>query len=101
MRLDDGPLVNFCRPAVDVLFRDAAEIFGSSALALVLTGMGSDGTVGAKALVEAGAPVLVQDEATSTVWGMPGSIAKAGLAHDILSVSAIAPAIRQHLGSAA
>jgi two-component system chemotaxis response regulator CheB len=101
VRLDDGPLVNFCRPAVDVLFRDAAEMFGSSALALVLTGMGSDGTAGAKALVEAGAPVLVQDEATSTVWGMPGSVAKAGLAHDILALSAIAPAIRQHLGSAA
>ena len=93
IRLDDGPQVNFCRPAVDVLFHDAAAVFGASALAVVLTGMGSDGTHGAQALVEAGATVLVQDEATSTVWGMPGSIAKAGLAHEILPLERIAPAI--------
>lgn len=95
VRLDDGPPVNFCRPAVDVLFRDAAAIMGASALAVVLTGMGSDGTNGAQALVDAGAAVLAQDEATSTVWGMPGSIAKAGLAQDILPLDAIGPAIRQ------
>lgn len=94
VRLDDGPPVNFCRPAVDVLFRDAAALFGASALAVVLTGMGSDGTNGARALVETGAMVLAQDEATSTVWGMPGSIAKAGLAHDILPLDAIAPALK-------
>jgi two-component system chemotaxis response regulator CheB len=94
VRLDDGPPVNFCRPAVDVLFRDAAALFGGSALAVVLTGMGSDGTQGARALVESGATVLAQDEATSTVWGMPGSIAKAGLAHEILPLAAIAPAIK-------
>jgi two-component system chemotaxis response regulator CheB len=94
VRLDDGPPVNFCRPAVDVLFRDAAAIFGASALAVVLTGMGSDGTNGARALVETGATVIAQDEATSTVWGMPGSIAKAGLAHEILPLDAIAPALK-------
>ena len=97
IRLDDGPQVNFCRPAVDVLFRDAAAVFGASALAVVLTGMGSDGTHGAQALVEAGATVLVQDEATSTVWGMPGSIAKAGLAHEILPLDRIAPTIKTAL----
>ena len=101
IRLDDGPAVNFCRPAVDVLFRDAAAVFGASALAVVLTGMGSDGTNGAQALVEAGAVVLAQDEATSTVWGMPGSIVKAGLAQDILPLDRIAPAIKAALmGSA-
>jgi two-component system chemotaxis response regulator CheB len=89
--------VNFCRPAVDVLFRDAAAVFGASALAVVLTGMGSDGTHGAQALVEAGAPVIVQDEATSTVWGMPGSIAKAGLANEVLSLERIAPALKMAL----
>jgi two-component system chemotaxis response regulator CheB len=94
IRLDDGPPVNFCRPAVDVLFRDAAAVLGPAALAVVLTGMGSDGTQGAQALVEAGAAVIAQDEATSTVWGMPGSVAKAGLAHDILALDAIGPAIR-------
>jgi two-component system chemotaxis response regulator CheB len=94
IRLDDGPPVNFCRPAVDVLFHDAAALYGGSALAVVLTGMGTDGTKGAQALVEAGATVLAQDEATSTVWGMPGSIAKAGLAQEVLPLDAIAPAIK-------
>ena len=100
IRLDDGPAVNFCRPAVDVLFRDAAAILGASALAVVLTGMGSDGTDGARALVQTGACVLAQDEATSTVWGMPGGIAKAGLAHDVLPLKGIAPAIAAFLGGA-
>ena len=97
IRLDDGPQVNFCRPAVDVLFHDAAAVFGASALAVVLTGMGSDGTHGAQSLVAAGATVLVQDEASSTVWGMPGSIAKAGLAHEILPLERIAPALKTAL----
>jgi two-component system chemotaxis response regulator CheB len=97
IRLDDTPPVNFCRPAVDVLFRDVAAAFGSSAVAVVLTGMGSDGTQGARLLSQAGAPVIVQDEATSTVWGMPGSIAKAGLAQEILPIEAIGPVLRSHI----
>jgi two-component system chemotaxis response regulator CheB len=101
VRLDDGPPVNFCRPAVDVLFQDAAAAFGASALAVVLTGMGADGLHGARKLVDAGATVLVQDEASSTVWGMPGSVAKAGLAHEILPLDAIAPAIRTYLSGGA
>jgi two-component system chemotaxis response regulator CheB len=102
IRLDDGPPVNFCKPAVDVLFHDTASLFGASTLAVVLTGMGSDGTHGARAIGEAGGVILVQDEATSTVWGMPGSIAKAGLAHEILPLTAVAPAVKKFLnGSAA
>lgn len=97
IRLDDGPVVNFCRPAVDVLFMDAAAIFGGATLSVVLTGMGSDGTAGARALAEAGGTVLAQDEATSTVWGMPGSVAKAGLAHGVLPLPDIGPALRSHL----
>ncbi|ACL56684.1 protein-glutamate methylesterase/protein-glutamine glutaminase [Methylobacterium nodulans] len=97
IRLDDGPPVNFCRPAVDVLFRDAAALFGAATLSVVLTGMGSDGTHGAKALIEAGGTMLVQDEASSTVWGMPGSIAKAGYAHEILALPAIGPALRAQI----
>ncbi|MBF9233951.1 protein-glutamate methylesterase/protein-glutamine glutaminase [Microvirga alba] len=97
IRLDDSAPVNFCRPAVDVLFRDAASVFGSAALGVVLTGMGSDGTHGARALVGAGATVLAQDEATSTVWGMPGGVAKAGLAHDILPLEAIGPALKGYI----
>lgn len=94
IRLDDGPPVNFCRPAVDVLFKDAAALFGSATVSVILTGMGSDGTHGARALVDAGGPVLAQDEATSTVWGMPGSVAKAGLAQAVLPLPEIGPALR-------
>jgi two-component system chemotaxis response regulator CheB len=97
VRLDDGPPVSYCRPAVDVLFRDAAAVFGNAALAVVLTGMGSDGTQGARALVQAGGTVLAQDEATSTVWGMPGSIAKAGLAQDVLPLEALGPTLKGHI----
>ncbi|MFH6782516.1 MULTISPECIES: protein-glutamate methylesterase/protein-glutamine glutaminase [Methylobacterium] len=94
IRLNDGPPVNFCRPAVDVMFRDAAEVYGAATLSVVLTGMGSDGTKGAQALVEAGGTMLAQDEASSTVWGMPGSLVRAGYAHEILPLSAIGPALR-------
>jgi two-component system chemotaxis response regulator CheB len=93
IRLDDGAPVRHCRPAVDILFRDAAAIYGPGTLAIVLTGMGSDGTDGARAVVEAGGQVYVQDEATSTIWGMPGSIAKAGLARAVLPLDGLAPAI--------
>lgn len=94
IRLDGGPAVNFCRPAVDVLFRDAAAIFGADTLAAVLTGMGSDGTEGARLLARAGAVVIAQDEPTSIIWGMPGSVVKAGLANRVLPLAAIGPALR-------
>lgn len=94
IRLTDGPPENFCRPAVDVLFREAATIFGASALATVLTGMGSDGTHGARHLAKAGATIIAQDEATSIVWGMPGSVVKAGLAHEILPLEAIGRSLK-------
>lgn len=94
IRLDDGPPVNFCRPAVDVMFLDAAALWGAATLSVILTGMGSDGTAGARALVEAGGTLLAQDEATSTVWGMPGSVAKAGLCHAVLPLPEIGPALR-------
>ncbi|MCG7392016.1 chemotaxis response regulator protein-glutamate methylesterase [Microvirga sp. ACRRW] len=94
IRLNDGPAENFCRPAVDVLFRDAASVFGASAIAAVLTGMGSDGTNGARHLVKAGATLIAQDEATSIVWGMPGSVVKAGLAHEILPLDAIGRSLK-------
>lgn len=96
-RIDDGPPVRFCRPAVDILFNDAARIFGTSAIGIILTGMGSDGTDGTRALREAGSAVIVQDEATSTVWGMPGSVVKAGLASKVMPIEEIGPALRSLL----
>lgn len=92
-RLTDGPLENSCRPAVDPLFRSAARAVGANALAVVLTGMGQDGLEGARAIRAAGGRVLVQDQATSVVWGMPGAIAKANLADEVLPLEAVAPAI--------
>jgi two-component system chemotaxis response regulator CheB len=88
--LSDGPLINFCKPAVDPLFSSAAEVWGAKVLALVLTGMGSDGLRGAQAIAEAGGAILVQDEASSVVWGMPGQVAHAGLASAVLPLTEIA-----------
>jgi two-component system chemotaxis response regulator CheB len=83
-RLDHGPEQNGCRPAVDPLFRSAAQVYGPGTLALLLTGMGHDGLEGARAVHAAHGRVLVQDEASSVVWGMPGAVARAGLAHAIV-----------------
>jgi len=88
--IDDGPLVNFCKPAVDPLFASAAAVWGPKVLALVLTGMGADGLNGAKAVVAAGGNVMAQDEATSVVWGMPGQVAHAGLCSAVLPIKEIA-----------
>jgi two-component system, chemotaxis family, protein-glutamate methylesterase/glutaminase len=88
--LDDGPQINFCKPAVDPMFSSAAETWGSWNLALVLTGMGSDGTRGAADVVAAGGSVVAQDEDTSVVWGMPGSVSKAGLCCAVLPIDQIA-----------
>lgn len=91
--LDDGPLVNFCKPAVDPLFSSAAQVWGNSALALILTGMGSDGMRGAAEIVAAGGNVIAQDEASSVVWGMPGAAAQAGICAAVLPLDQIAPKI--------
>jgi two-component system chemotaxis response regulator CheB len=84
------PRENSCRPSVDVLFRSLAEVFGVRALAVVLTGMGRDGLRGCQEVRDAGGQVVVQDEATSVVWGMPGFVANAGLAHAVLPLNGIA-----------
>lgn len=89
VRLDQGPQENFCRPAVDVLFRSAAEVYGGRAVAAVLTGMGHDGLEGVRVLADHGARILVQDEASSVVWGMPGAVALAGLADETVPLRAL------------
>jgi two-component system chemotaxis response regulator CheB len=89
--LDDGPQVNFCRPAVDPLFASAAAVYGAAALAVILTGMGQDGTHGAGDIAAAGGSVIAQDEATSVVWGMPGSAAHAGVCSAVLPLDQIGP----------
>jgi chemotaxis response regulator CheB len=84
------PPINFCKPAVDALFSSAAAVWGAGNLALVLTGMGTDGTRGAADLVAAGGSVIAQDEATSVVWGMPRSAAQAGLCSAVLPLDQMA-----------
>lgn len=91
--LDDGPLVNFCRPAVDPLFNSAVHVWGSAILAVILTGMGSDGALGAASIVAAGGNVIAQDEASSVVWGMPGAAAQAGVCCAVLPLNQIAPKV--------
>jgi two-component system chemotaxis response regulator CheB len=97
--LDDGPPINFCKPAIDPLFASAAEVWGAWNLALILTGMGSDGTHGAAAIAAGGGSVIAQDEASSVIWGMPGSAVEAGLCSAVLPLDQIAPTIvRMFLG---
>jgi len=84
VKLDRTPAVSGCMPSVDPMFASIAEAYGAAALGVVLTGMGRDGTEGAHQIARAGGTILVQNEATSAVWGMPGSIARAGLASAIL-----------------
>ena len=91
--LDDEPPVNFCKPAVDPLFSSAAAVWGGATLAVVLTGMGVDGTRGATDIVARRGSVIAQDEATSVVWGMPGSVAHAGLCSAVLPLEQIAATI--------
>ncbi|MCE9572012.1 MAG: chemotaxis response regulator protein-glutamate methylesterase [Deltaproteobacteria bacterium] len=95
VELNQAAPENQVRPAVDVLFRSAAKCSGTNALALVLTGMGQDGLRGCEAIRKAGGMIMVQDEASSIVWGMPGAVAKAHLADAILPI----PELARILGS--
>jgi two-component system chemotaxis response regulator CheB len=97
--LSDEPPENFCKPSVDVLFRSAARTYGDQVIGIVLTGMGSDGLAGSRAIVTAGGMVIAQDAASSTVWGMPRAVVNDGLAHAVLPVDAIGPTICSLLSS--
>lgn len=91
--LNQNPPENSCRPSVDPLFRSISEIFGDQSLGVVMTGMGQDGLKGAEALYAAGSRILVQDQESSIVWGMPKLVAMAGLAEEEVSLSKLAGAI--------
>jgi two-component system chemotaxis response regulator CheB len=98
VHLTQGPLEHHCRPAVDVLFRSAALAYGPSVLTVVLTGMGSDGMLGCRVIREQGGTVLAQDQASSIVWGMPGAVTNAGLAHRVLPLNEVAHEILRLVG---
>lgn len=91
--LNQEPPENSCRPAVDPMFRSVASAFGPNVLAVVLTGMGYDGVSGSQHIRERGGQVIVQDEASSVVWGMPGQVAAAGFANAIYPLSSLAQEI--------
>ena len=91
---NEQPPESGCRPSASVLFRSAAAVLGGNAVAIVLTGMGNDGAAGLGPFKRAGGYVIAQDEATSVVWGMPGSAVTAGVVDEVLSLTSIAAAVR-------
>lgn len=99
VRLHQQEPLNHCRPSVDYLFFSAARLYGAGTLALVMTGMGSDGLNGARAVHESGGVVMAQDEATSAVWGMPGRVSEAGIANATLPLWGIAGALKQRVSA--
>jgi|SRR5579872_7448189 two-component system chemotaxis response regulator CheB len=95
--LNQNPPEHSCRPAVDPLFRSVAEVFRSNVLGVVMTGMGSDGVLGSQRIREAGGEVIIQDEASSVVWGMPGLVYAAGQADAVYPVNQLAAEITRRV----
>ena len=95
IRLNKDAPENFCQPSVDPMYRSIARAYGGRVLGVVLTGMGQDGLKGGQMLVDAGANLIAQDEATSVVWGMPGAVAAAGICAAVLPLGEIGPQIRR------
>jgi two-component system chemotaxis response regulator CheB len=93
LKIHQDPPENSCRPAADVLFRSVARVYGRHVLAVVMTGMGRDGFTGCERVRAVGGQILVQDKESSVVWGMPGFVVKAGLADQVLPLSALGPEI--------
>ena len=96
--LGDDPPINFCRPSIDPLLSSAAQVWGAGSLALILTGMGSDGASGAAEIAAAGGSVIAQDEETSVVWGMPRAVALAGLCSAVLPLWQIPAEVNRLFG---
>ncbi len=101
LRLNDGPPENYCKPAVDPMLRSAASIYKDRLVTLVLTGMGHDGLVGGKAVIETGGTIIAQDQESSVVWGMPGAVANAGLCSAVIPLNEIAVHLNRLVGRSA
>jgi two-component system chemotaxis response regulator CheB len=97
LSLNQDPQENSCRPAVDVLFRSVAAAYGAHVLGVVMTGMGSDGVLGAQHILDAGGNVIIQDEASSVVWGMPGLVHASGLDAAAYPLDQLAPEITRRV----
>lgn len=97
IHLHQKPPENFCRPAVDVLFRSVAKSYGERAIGVILTGMGEDGMRGMQVMKEAGIPIIAQDAETSVVWGMPGAVVQAGLADEVVPIEKVYQTISEFI----
>ena len=97
IKLTQDPLVNFVRPSIDVSMSSAVDIFGDQIIGVILSGMGKDGLEGARKIKEAGGKIFVQDEESSVVWGMPGSVSKAGLTDGVLPLGQIADVLIRNI----
>jgi two-component system chemotaxis response regulator CheB len=97
LRFDHAPPMHGVRPAADPLFETAAHVFGRNAVGVVMTGMGSDGARGSAAIASAGGRVIVQDEATSVVWGMPGAVVRTRVPVAVVPLDKIASEVRRTL----
>jgi two-component system chemotaxis response regulator CheB len=97
LTLDQEAFENSCRPAVDVLFRSAANLYGGAVIGVIMTGMGQDGLRGIAQLRSKGAYVIAQDEPSSVVWGMPGAVVRAGLADTVLDLNSIVPEVQRRV----
>lgn len=95
LTLNQRPPEHYCRPSVNPLFRSAARCYAKAVLAVMLTGMGEDGIEGSRTIVEEEGYLIAQDEATSVVWGMPGAVVRANLAHEVLPLDQIAGRVSQ------
>ena len=98
IRLNQNPPENYCRPAVDVMLRSLAKLYGNRLLTVILTGMGHDGLLGGREVVNSGGTLIAQDEATSVVWGMPGAVANDGLCSAVVPLDTISAKIRELSG---
>ncbi|MGH1455754.1 MAG: protein-glutamate methylesterase/protein-glutamine glutaminase [Alphaproteobacteria bacterium] len=95
IKLNDGPQENFCKPAVDPMMRSLIDLYGQKVLFAILTGMGQDGLLGARALIEKGGRVIAQDKATSVVWGMPGAVSMDGICSAVLPLNEVGPWLKK------
>jgi len=94
--LDDSAPINFCKPSVDPMLKSVAKLYKNTAMALILTGIGSDGLEGAKDISSVGGAVIAQDKKTSVVWGMPSAVAKEGICNAILPLGEIAGFLKEY-----
>jgi len=97
VKLDDGEQENFCKPAVDPMYRSLVDHLDGKIMSVILTGMGHDGQDGTQAIIDAGGYCVAQDEDTSVVWGMPGAVATNGLCSAVLPLNDIAPWVKEHV----